>query len=272
MNMERTVSRVRPATDTPPTVRSDLDIIAAVADAVTPGLMDEPPVDPESVYEEFVGLTAGTLADCSGITYERLDHETAVRWPAPDPDSSGGYRYYDPDAVEASADVEPGAVADGGTAAGEEGWTFATPDGRALFSASGDPDVDLPEPADETYPLTVTTAREPSGYNTGIRSRSVDDPGPIPARVNPDTVASHATQADGELVRIETRRAGVEARVDPDPAVPEGTVWLPIHHPMTNDLTIPAVDPQSAEPNLKQCAARIVADGSSESEPEEATE
>jgi assimilatory nitrate reductase catalytic subunit len=34
-------------------------------------------------------------------------------------------------------------------------------------------------------------------------------------------------------------------------------VWLPIHHPAVNTLTLPAVDPESAEPNVKQCAAAL---------------
>jgi 6-phosphogluconate dehydrogenase (decarboxylating) len=50
----------------------------------------------------------------------------------------------------------------------------------------------------------------------------------------------------------------VTAVAEADPAIPDGVVWLPIHHPKTNDLTIPAADPQSTEPNLKQCAVRLV--------------
>ena len=45
----------------------------------------------------------------------------------------------------------------------------------------------------------------------------------------------------------------------PDAAIPEGMVWLPVHHPATNRLTIPVTDPESNEPNYKQCAVRLVA-------------
>ncbi|SDG26825.1 assimilatory nitrate reductase NasA [Halorientalis regularis] len=246
MNMERTVSRVRPASDTPPTVQQDIDIIAAIADEVVPGLLPEPPVDPSAMFDEFAALTEGTEADCSGIAYERLDHELGVRWPAPEPDAEGGYRYHE------STD-------DG------DDWQFATPEGTANFSDPPDPDP-LPEPTDEDYPLTLTTAREADGYNTAVRSRSVDDLGPVTARINPETVASELAdpaEFDGEpTARLETRRGAITAQVDPDPAVPEGLVWLPIHHPATNDLTVPATDPRSDEPNLKQCAVRVVADPS----------
>ncbi|MGM0718783.1 MAG: molybdopterin dinucleotide binding domain-containing protein, partial [Halobacteriota archaeon] len=39
--------------------------------------------------------------------------------------------------------------------------------------------------------------------------------------------------------------------------VPEGLVWLPIHHPAVNALTLSTVDPDSGEPNFKQCAVAV---------------
>jgi assimilatory nitrate reductase catalytic subunit len=51
----------------------------------------------------------------------------------------------------------------------------------------------------------------------------------------------------------------VAAVVDRDEAVPAGLVWLPIHHPTTNRLTLPDRDPRSNEPHFKQCAVRLVA-------------
>jgi assimilatory nitrate reductase catalytic subunit len=62
----------------------------------------------------------------------------------------------------------------------------------------------------------------------------------------------------------------VTAIVDADDAVPDGLVWLPIHHPAVNDLTLPDRDPRSDEPNLKQCAVRLVAPAPTEAVPEPA--
>jgi assimilatory nitrate reductase catalytic subunit len=234
INMERTVSRVRAATDLPSGVRSDLDIITSLGNALCEGLFPE--TDPEAIFDELTALTEGTLADCSGISYERLEDELAVRWPAPDEDAHAGYRYYN-----------------------NGDWSFPTPSGKARF-ANGT-GRELPEPPDEEYPLTLTTAREKDGYNTGVRSRdSPDEPGDLVARVHPDTIASKLNPFDdgSPQVRLESRRGSVTATVESDPAIPEGVVWLPIHHPKTNDLTIPAADPQSTEPNLKQCAVRLV--------------
>ena len=253
-NMERTVSRVRAATETPSGVWSDLRIIATIGARLFPDLFDDADPDPETVFDELAGLTAGTVADMSGISYDRLEEERAVRWPAPDADSGGSYRYYE------TGDEDEGESDD-------PTWTFPTASGKAQFSTGQQ--GELPEPVDEEYPLTLTTAREPDGYNTGIRSRSVDDPGPVRARLNPGTIADSDAVRDGTTVVV-SRRGGVEAAVEPDPAVPEGLVWLPIHHPATNRLTIDALDPQSNEPNFKQCAVRLVSPARSDSSIERA--
>ncbi|QLD91201.1 molybdopterin-dependent oxidoreductase [Natronomonas salina] len=231
-NMERTISRVRRVTDPPSGVRTDLDLIATVGEALEPGLF--PSKAPAAVFEEFAALTRGTLADCSGISYERLDEEHAVRWPAPDASSHAGYRYYD-------ADADP--------STGDERWSFPTPSGRARFSAATFEGV--AEPVSESYPLTLTTAREGDGYNTGVRSRSTD-PDPATVRVHPES----APVGDGEAVEIESRRGAITATLAVDAAVPEGVAWLPIHHPATNVLTTKQRDP-TGEPNFKQCAVRL---------------
>jgi len=237
MNMERRISRVRAASELAPDVRTDLEIIAAIGEALVPGLIGDP--DPAAVFDEFAALTAGTPADCSGVSYDRLDEERAVRWPAPSATSEGGYRYRD----------------------GDGGWSFPTPSGRARFSTGTNAEV--PEPTDDEYPLTLTTGRDPDGYNTGVRSRGPEAPALPTARVDPETAASLGVDAaagdDGAPgdVRLVTRRGAIAARAAADEAVPAGVVWLPIHHPETNALTLPETDPRSAEPNFKQCAVRL---------------
>ena len=238
MNMERTVSRVRRATEISPDVRTDLDIICTIGNRLAPEAIPESTPEPSDVFDEFAALTEGTKADCSGISYERLEAEHAVRWPAPAVDESGDYRYFDPDAESVKG-----------------AWFFETDSGLARFSTA--PAPELPEPPSESYPLTLTTGREADGYNTGIRSREVgDDADHIVARINPETIPTEPDS--GDLLRIETPRGSTLAVVDPDAAVPEGLIWLPIHHPAVNRLTHPAVDPQSKEPNFKQCAARLI--------------
>ncbi|TQQ80702.1 assimilatory nitrate reductase NasA [Halonotius roseus] len=227
-NMERTISRVRATTELPSKVRQDIDIIAAIGHRLFPGVIDRPPVEPEGVFDAFRELTAGTPADCSGISYDRLDAELAVRWPTADPDSQAGYRYTD----------------------GEE-WTFPTPENRARFSTATH--GGLAEPTDESYPLTLTTGRRADAYNTGVRTREETAGCPV-ARVHPQTTLDQMAALDRGQTVIVSRRASVTVEVQPDNGVPEGVVWLPIHHPAVNALTLPEVDPESDEPNFKQCA------------------
>ena len=231
MNMERRVSRVTAATDPPDAARQDLDIIAAIGNRIDPDLFDSPPLEPESVFDEIRRLTAGTTADISGITYDRLADELAVRWPAPDEESEGGYRYYD-----------------------DGDWSFHTDSGRAQFSSATHGSV--PEPIDDEYPLTLTTGRCSDVYNTGVRTRDADEGRPT-ARMHPETIATCLDALDCGRTVIESRRASVTVDVAPNDGVPPGVVWLPIHNPAANELTLSAVDPESAEPNLKQCAVGL---------------
>jgi len=247
-NMERTISRVQAATEVASGVRPDLDIIATIGCRLFEGLFDATSPDPEDIFEEFAGLTEGTVADCSGITYERLEDSHAVRWPAPDQESSGGYRYYDivePDA-EKYADIE--------TPTDGESWSFPTATGNAQFSTGRQ--QELPEPTDEEYPLTLTTAREADGYNTGVRSRGGRS-GELVARIHPDTVEFHADRVSQNRLTVASRRGSATVVIDRDEGVPRGMVWLPIHHPATNKLTLSDRDPQSKEPHFKQCAVRL---------------
>ena len=231
-NMERRVSRVRQAVDPPGAARQDLDIIAAIGNRVETGLFAETPLDPGRVFDELTALTAGTTADLSGISYDRLTEELAVRWPAPAADSHGGYRYH----------------------GGGDRWQFETESGRARFSAATHSGV--PEPLDAAYPLVLTTGRCAGVYNTGIRNRADDDTVPD-ARIHPETVGNCLDAFDRSRTVIESRRDSVTVTVAADDSVPPGMVWVPIHNPAANKLTLPAVDPESDEPNLKQCAVTV---------------
>ncbi|MBP1901195.1 assimilatory nitrate reductase catalytic subunit [Halorubrum trapanicum] len=233
-NMERRVSRVTAAADPPEGVRQDIDIIAAIGNRIHPGLFDDPPLAPAAAFDEIRELTVGSTADLSGVSYDRLADELAVRWPAPTAEAEGGYRYYD-----------------------DGDWSFDTDSGRAQFSTVAHSEV--PEPVDGEYPITLTTGRADGVYNTGVRTRDDDGVDVPTARVHPETIARHLAAFDrGETV-ITSRRSSVRVAVSPNDDIPPGMIWLPIHNGAINELTLSAVDPDSAEPNLKQCAVRISA-------------
>ncbi len=161
-----------------------------------------------------------------------MDGEFAVRWPAPDSDSHGGYQYY------------------------EDGeWAFDTDSGLAEFSNATHNRV--PEPIDEEYPFTLTTGRLPDVYNTGVRSDLTAEETLPTARMNPETIGKRLTSFDRGKTVIESRRESVTVTAEADNSIPPGMVWLPIHKPVINERTLSRVDPESDEPNLKQCAVDI---------------
>ncbi len=243
INMERSVSRLRTVTEPRGDTRMDIEIINEVGRRTAPELFDDE-VDPEEVFEEFAELTTGTPADLSGISYERLDEEKAVRWPAPDEDSEGGYRYYE----EGSGYGPFGA---------SEDWEFETPSGKARFTEPDGSSAErtVPEATDDEYPLTLTTGRLGDAYNSGVRTNEEPRPEEPPvARVNPETLP----ELGDDSFAVESRRASVGVSVEADEGVPEGVVWLPVHHPSVNRLTVSEVDPVSREPNYKQCAVRLL--------------
>jgi len=231
MNMERRTGRVTAVSDVLDTVRQDLDIIANLGNRLTSGLFDGSSLDPSAVFDEFTDLTAGTPADCSGITYDRLESEFAVRWPAPDAESEGGYRYCDGDS-----------------------WSFPTATGNAQFTTAVY--EGLPEPTDGKYPLLLTTGRRAGAYNTGVRTRkkTVEVPN---ARIHPETAGQYVGLLDRGRTVVTSRRASVTVDLVPDDSVPPGSLWMDVHHPAVNELTLPAIDPASKEPNFKQCAVRL---------------
>jgi len=231
-NMERTISRVRAATETPSKVRQDINIISTIGHRLYPELIARPTRDPAAVFDEFRALTAGTPADCTGISYDRLEADLAVRWPTADPETQAGYRYID-----------------------DEEWTFPTPSGRVRFSTSTH--GGLAEPTTEAYPLMLTTGREPDAYNTGVRTRGGEATECPVARVHPETTLEQIEALDRGRTVVVSRRSSVTVTVQPDDGVPPGLIWLPIHHPAVNALTLPAVDPESDEPNFKQCAVDL---------------
>ena len=229
MNMERRISRVTAVSDVVDTVRQDLDIIAAIGNRLVTDLFAEPPLTPSWLFDEFCGLTAGTPADCSGITYDRLDEERAVRWPAPDESTEGGYRYHN-----------------------DGSWSFPTDSGLATFTTASYRGV--PEPTDPTYPLLLTTGRRTGAYNTGVRNNGSEVPS---ARIHPETAGQYVELLDRGRTVIESRRGSVTVTLTPDDSIPTGAIWMDVHHPAVNELTLPAVDPDSNEPNFKQCAVRL---------------
>ena len=190
----------------------------------------------EEIFTELRRASHGGTADYGGITWQRVVDEQGVFWPCPTEGHPGTERLY-------------------------EGGRFYTPNGRAKFHP-----VRFRPPAevvDDAYPIWLTTGRVVSQYLSGTQTRRIGPlveqyPEPL-CEMHPQ-LAARLGVADGDLVRVRSRRgeitlaAAVVATIRPD------TVFIPYHWPgrqSANQLTQRALDPVSKIPEYKVSAVAI---------------
>jgi formate dehydrogenase major subunit len=91
-----------------------------------------------------------------------------------------------------------------------------------------------------------------SGYTSPLRrGESID--------VSPSD-AERLALAEGEIVRVTSRRGSLDVPVRVDPGLRAGLVFMTLHFPdqvETNVLTIDATDPKSGTAEFKATAVRI---------------
>ncbi|GGW27587.1 molybdopterin oxidoreductase family protein [Streptomyces xantholiticus] len=235
-NLEGRVLLRRKAVDAPDGVRSDLEVLGALA-----GLLGHEkgfPADPEEVFEELRRASAGGLADYSGITYRRIAEEDGVFWPCP----------------EKEGDRHPGTprlFLD----------RFATPDGLARFvPVNHRPAAEEP---DAEYPVLLTTGRVVAQYQSGAQTRRVDElnaaaPGPF-VELHPQ-MAERLGVREGEPLAVVSRRGRATGPARITTGIRPDTVFMPFHWPgegRVNTVTNPALDPTSRMPEFKVCAVRL---------------
>lgn len=134
------------------------------------------------------------------------------------------------------------------------------PRGRARFTPVDD------QPAAETpdvdYPLVLTTGRVLEHYHSGTMSRRV----PSLAWLVPEAIVEiHPTDAarfgvaDGQRIRLRSRRGAVVTRAMVRERITPGTVFIPFHFAEAagNVLTHAALDPIAKIPEYKVCAVAL---------------
>ncbi|MFJ5665640.1 molybdopterin oxidoreductase family protein [Micromonospora chalcea] len=232
-NLEGRVLRRRALREPPAGVRTELEILAALAGRLTDGA--PLPTDPREVFAELGRASAGGPADYAGITWDRIDTDTGVFWPCPDRDG--------PDTPRLFAD------------------RFPTPDGRARFHAVTHRPAAEPVCAD--YPLHFTTGRVLAQYQSGAQTRRVAAlrraaPGGF-VELHPD-LAARLGVTEGAPVRVVSRRGELLAPARLSTAIRPDTVFAPFHWPgaqRANSVTNDALDPVSGMPEFKICAVRV---------------
>ncbi|PJE94340.1 nitrite reductase [Streptomyces carminius] len=250
-SLEGRVLLRRRAVAAPPGVRTDLEVLNALAARL--GWEKGFPTDPEEVFDELRRASAGGPADYSGITYRRIAEEDGVFWPCPEAPAGEGTDV--PGPVPA-----PGPVPHPGTPRLFLD-RFATPDGRARFvPVTHRPSAEEP---DAGHPLLLTTGRVLAQYQSGAQTRRVAElndaaPGPF-VQLHP-RLAERIGVAEGEPVAVVSRRGRAVAPARITPGIRPDTVFMPFHWPgagRANTLTNPALDPTSRMPEFKVCAVRV---------------
>jgi len=233
-NIEGRVLRRRRAVPAPSGVRSDIEVLCALASRL--GREDLFRFGhPEEVFGELRRASAGGRADYSGITYARLDAEPGVFWPCPDVAHPGTPRLF--------------------------AERFAHPDGRARFVAVRYRAAS--ETADDDYPVIFTTGRRREHYNSGSQTRRLarlNDACPEPLlEIHPE-LAARLGVAGGSTVVVESRRGSASFKAMIDDGIRADTVFAPFHWGgpgSANLITTAAVDPVSRMPEFKVCAVRV---------------
>jgi assimilatory nitrate reductase catalytic subunit len=191
---------------------------------------------PREIFAELSRVSAGGVADYSGITWEKIERQMGVFWPCPSPDHEGTPRLF-------------------------EGGRFAHADGKARFHAVAyRPPLD---PTDEEYPIVLTTGRVVSQFLSGTQTRRI---GPLVEQYPEPRVELHPRLAaklgvaDGERVRVASRRGAIELAAHVVATIRPDTVFIPYHWPgarSANVLTHRSYDPVAGIPEYKVSAVRI---------------
>jgi formate dehydrogenase major subunit len=226
-NTNRQVQIGRPAIAIPGEARLDWELIRDIANGLG---LDWKYSHISEVYAEM----SSVMPSLSNISWERLEREDSVTYPADAPDVPGHDILFRE--------------------------KFPTADGRGrIVPADLLPPDELP---DQDYPMVLTTGRLLEHWHTGAMTRrsSVLDaiePEGI-AAMNPREIARLGL-APGAMIRVATRRGTIEALLRVDRDVADNMIFMPFcfNESPANRLTNPKLDPFGKIPEFKFCAARV---------------
>ena len=227
-NSERRVQRVRKALEPPGEARDDLWIIEDIASRMG---ADWGWRTAEDAWNELRKLSPVH----AGMSYKRLEELGGLQWPCYDENHPGELFLH------------------------SRLWEDPVPGNRVPFLAvDHDPPVDKLSP---DYPIRLTTGRRLDSYNTGVQTGGYTSPlrRGESLDISPEDAAAYGF-ADGERVRVVSRRGQVEVPIRIDESLRPGLTFMTLHFQdevATNLLTIDAVDPKSGTAEFKATAIRI---------------
>ena len=224
-NTERRVQRIRKAVTIPGNMRTDIDIITDIMNAMG---YPQKRMSSSEVMDEIASLTPSY----HGISHARLDTEGGLQWPCPDKDHPG-------------------------TPILHVGHPTR---GKGLFyPAQYKPSQELP---DDEYPLILMTGRILYHYNaasiTGRSKGLMDLSGEGFIEIN-KTDANKRSISDGDKVTVKSRRGEITTIARVGNKVKTGETWMPFHFSDSpvNYITNPALDDIARIPEYKVCAVEV---------------
>ncbi len=225
---ERRVQRVRKALDPPGEAKDDIEILSLLADRMGFG-WGYPTA--EEAWDELRSLSPMH----AGMAYRRLEELGGIQWPCPDEDHPGTQFLH--------------------------GWLWEDPlprDPAPFVPVVYAPPVD--ELSDD-FPVRLTTGRRLDSYNTGVQTGGYRSPIRAGGVIDIDPADGGAWGvADGEVVRVSSRRGSIELPARYHDSLRPGLVFISVHNPDdadVNQLTIDAWDPKSGTAEFKATAVRI---------------
>jgi formate dehydrogenase major subunit len=182
---------------------------------------------------DVFGEMAQVMPSFNNITWERLEREGAVTYPADSPDKPGNEIIF----------------AQG----------FPTENGRAKIVPANIVAPD--EVPDDEYPMVLSTGRVLEHWHTGSMTRRagvLDDLEPEAVALISPSDLGRLGLVPGGFVQLETRRGAIAVRVRSDRDVPQNMIFMPFCYAeaAANLLTNPALDPIGKIPEFKFCAVR----------------
>ncbi|GBC62119.1 formate dehydrogenase subunit alpha [Desulfonema ishimotonii] len=225
-NSERRVSRVRTASPAPGDAKPNWWIFREIARRMG---QHWPSDSGQAIWDDEISVLAPQLC---GIKYARIEGN-GLQWPCPNEEHPGTCFLH------------------------KEGQFTC---GLGIFIP-----VDWTPPAevaDEKYPLVLSTGRRLTHYHTRTQTGRCEGLNDILGEETADISYADASAlgiAQGEMIKVSSRRGEVQVKANVTHEVPEGMVWMAFHfrEACANWLTNPAFDPITLTAEYKACAVRI---------------
>ena len=225
---ERRINRVRKAVEPPGEAKADWEIFVALAKKM--GLKGFDFKSAEDVWNDMRACTPSMF----GATYAKMEKPESVHWPCPTEEHPGTPILHKE--------------------------KFAAPDGLGtFFGIEYRPPAEV---ADKEYPFTLMTGRLLFHYHTGTqtrRTKMLDTEVPTGfVQINTGD-AKNLGIADGEKIRVTSRRGTVDTLAKVTDEVGPGVLMMTMHfaEAAANKLTGTARDPMSKMPELKHSAVKV---------------